>query len=202
MLVQTTRLRPRMLSPFRPLTSGKKPCALPRLLPLLLMAITPSASVAEQTDQVVAVVNADPITAKTLADACVMRYGSDVLDNMINRHLILQACKQNGIEVTSGEVRDEIMRIAAKFGLTVESYLQLLQEERDIAPDQYSREIVWPMLALRRLVSDEVEPTEEEFNRAFLSLWRSRQVSIGDGCRSQKGGDASSASGRESRPVF
>ena len=41
-------------------------------------------------------VNADPITRKTLAEACLLRYGSDVLDNMVNRHLILQACAHNG----------------------------------------------------------------------------------------------------------
>ncbi len=118
---------------------------------------------------VVAVVNADPITRKTLADEAVKRYGVDVLDNMVNRHLILQECRHNGIEVTKQQVRDEIRRLAAKFGLSLESYLQLLQEERDISPNQYSREIIWPMLALRRLVADKVQVTDEEFNRAFIS---------------------------------
>ena len=171
MQAQPNPTRSWMLSCLRPPTTGSSRILSLLLSPMMLMVSLPSPLAAQQANHVVAVVNADPITDKTLGDACVMRYGGDVLDNMINRHLILQACKQKSIEVTSGEVRDEIMRIASKFGLTVESYLQLLQEERDIAPDQYSREIVWPMLALRRLVSDEVEPTEEEFNRAFLSQY-------------------------------
>jgi len=165
MPLQPSHLRPWTLSPLRTLLSRPHPMS----WLVLALLIVPSPSLAQQTDPVVAVVNADPITQKTLADACLMRYGNDVLDNMVNRHLILQACKQKGIEVTSTEVRDEIHRIASKFALSVESYLQLLKEERNIAPDQYSREIVWPMLALRRLVADQVEPTEEEFNQAFLS---------------------------------
>lgn len=124
---------------------------------------------AQTTNDVVAVVNADPITRKTLADRCVERYGVDVIDNIINRHLILQACQHNGIEVSNQEVSDEVRRLASKFGLSIESYLKLLQEERNIDPNQYSREIVWPMLALRRLVADKVEVSQDEFNKAFMS---------------------------------
>ena len=130
----------------------------------------PSMTLAQDsTNDVVAVVNADPITRKTLAEESLRRYGTEVIENMVNRHLILQACKHQGIEVTATEVREEINRIAQKFGLSMQSYLQLLQEERDIAPDQYSREIIWPMLALRRLVADKVQVSDDEFNRAFLA---------------------------------
>ncbi|WP_419195318.1 peptidylprolyl isomerase [Novipirellula herctigrandis] len=123
----------------------------------------------DNANDVVAVVNADPITRKTLSEESLRRYGEDVLENMVNRHLILQACKLQGIEVTSAEVREEIARVAQKFGLTMPAYLQLLQEERDIAPDQYSREIIWPMLALRRLVAAKVLVSENEFNQAFIA---------------------------------
>ena len=123
----------------------------------------------QESNNVVAVANAEPITRKTLADEAVKRYGHDVLDNMVNRQLIMQECVNRGVEVTNLEVSDEIRRLAAKFGLSLESYLQLLQEERDITPGQYSREIVWPMLALRALVADKVQVNEDEFNRAFVA---------------------------------
>ena len=160
MPLQPARLRPWMMSLLRLV-----------LFPALIALAVLPADAAEETDSVVAVVNADPITRKTLAEETLRRYGADVLDNMINRHLILQACKSAGIEVTSAEVRGEINRLAAKFGLSMESYLQLLREERQIAPDQYSREIIWPMLALRKLVADKVEVTEEEFNRAYMAQY-------------------------------
>ncbi len=133
---------------------------------------------------VVAVVNADPITSDQLAAETLRRYGVDMLDNMVNRHLILQACAASKIEVTNADVSGEIHRIAAKFALTTESYLQLLQEERDIAPDQYSREVIWPMLALRRLVNDRVQVTDEEFNRTFIARYgeamKCRMIMVSD----------------------
>ena len=132
-------------------------------------AVLPERAGGQESNNVVAVANAEPITRKTLADESVKRYGQDVLDNMVNRQLIMQECVNRGVEVTNQEVSDEIRRLAAKFGLSLESYLQLLQEERDITPGQYSREIVWPMLALRRLVADKVKVSEEEFNRAYVA---------------------------------
>jgi parvulin-like peptidyl-prolyl isomerase len=126
---------------------------------------------ATANSSIVAVVNADPITADQLAEEAVRRYGVDMLDNMINRHLILQACMQAGIKVTDADVSAEIQRIAAKFNLPLDQYLKLLQDERDISPDQYAREVVWPMMALRRLVHDQVQVTDDEFNRAFLARY-------------------------------
>ena len=67
-------------------------------------------------------------TRKTLADESVKRFGQDVLDNMVNRQLIMQECVNRGVEVTNQEVSDEIRRLAAKFGLSLESYLQLLRK--------------------------------------------------------------------------
>ena len=146
---------------------------------------------AQESDSVVAVVNADPITRQMLSKATLDRYGDTVLDNVIiNRQLILQACKEKGMEVTETEVTQEITRLAAKFGFSVQDYLQLLQEERDIDPGQYGREIVWPMLALRKLVADQVEPTEEEFNRGFLAQYgeavKCRMIMVADEAKAKQ----------------
>ncbi len=129
-------------------------------------------SAAQETSEgIVAVVNADPITRQALADACILRYGKDVLDAMINRHLIFQACKQQGIAISETQVRDEIHRMASKFGLSMDAYLQLLQDERHISPQEYSREIIWPILALRELVAAQVQVGQDEINRAFVSQY-------------------------------
>ncbi|TWT55923.1 peptidylprolyl isomerase [Allorhodopirellula solitaria] len=152
------------------------------LLAVSVTGVQPRTHAAESS--VVAVVNADPISRDALATASLERYGADVLDNLVNRHLIMQECKRRDIVVTGDDVRAEIVRVAKKFALSVDSYLQLLREERDITPDQYSNEIIWPMLALRSLVADRVEVSQEEFNRAFVAQFgeavKCRMIMIGD----------------------
>ena len=159
-----------------PAFAQSKPAAKPA-------AAQPSAQ-SGANSSIVAVVNADPITTDQLAEESLRRYGVDRLDNMINRHLILQACTQAGIEVTNQDVSAEIHRTAAKFNLPTDQYLKLLQDERDISPDHYAREVIWPMMALRRLVHDRVQVTDDEFNRAFLARYgesvKCRMIMVSD----------------------
>ena len=62
----------------------------------------------EQFPKVVAVVNGQTITREKLAQDCLKRYGTVVLDNLLNKHLILQACQAKGITITQQNVNDEI----------------------------------------------------------------------------------------------
>lgn len=133
---------------------------------------TPSATLppaATTKLNVVATVNGQPITRQQLAHECQRRYGTEVLETIVNKHVIWQACKRRNITITEEHVAEEIQRIAAKFGLSVDRWLGMLKQERDILPDQYRREIVWPTLALRRLAADRIVVTQEEMTKAWQS---------------------------------
>jgi len=116
-----------------------------------------------------AVVNGEQITRQALADECLRRYGVEVLESMVNKQIILQACQTSGVSISPQDVEDEINNVAGKFGLSVDRWLTLLATERDVDPQQYRNDIIWPTLALRRLASKEITITEEEFRKAFES---------------------------------
>ena len=120
-----------------------------------------------QNQQAVARVNGELITRDSVADECLARHGREVLDNLINRLIIQQACQKQGIQVTAQEVDAEIVNIAKRFNLTRDNWLQMLQTERGIAPGQYQRDIIWPMLALRKLAGSDVKLTEADMQTAF-----------------------------------
>lgn len=141
------------------LVSGQAPRTAPRQGP------------AAPEAQVVAVVNGQQISRQHLGNECIRRYGEDVLESMLNKHLIWQECKQRGVVITQGDVDAEIESMAAKFGLQVDRWLSLLERERDIAPDKYKRDIIWPTLALRKLAAGEIEVTEQELKEAFESQY-------------------------------
>ncbi|RPI91184.1 MAG: peptidylprolyl isomerase [Planctomycetaceae bacterium] len=110
----------------------------------------------------------DKVTYDELAKECVSRYGSEILDNLINRRIIQQACDQHGITVSEAEVKGEVNRIAKKFNLDEENWLRMLQSERNVTPAQYYNDIIWPMLALRKLAGESVEISEKEMQQAFV----------------------------------
>lgn len=117
--------------------------------------------------QVVAVVNGERIGRNDLAREALDHYGTDVLDAMINKNLIVEACRAKGITVTTEEVAAEIDRMAERFNLARDRWLKMLEEERSITPVQYSRDIIWPSIALRKLADARTQVTDEELQRAY-----------------------------------
>jgi parvulin-like peptidyl-prolyl isomerase len=146
----------------------------------------PSAAAAKNL-AVMAVINGEQITRAQLGKECMLRYGEEVLESMINRMLILDACQQKNLTITEKDVDDEIARVAQKFGLTVENWLTLLRDERGVSLEQYRREIIWPTIALRNLAAEEIEVTPLELKKAWETEYGPRvKVRIIGGSREAK----------------
>ncbi len=128
---------------------------------------TPQGAGTSQSSQVLARVNGQTIHYDVVAQDAVERHGAEILDNIINRTIIQQACDQRGVMVTPAEVQQEVIDIASKFNLPLETWYQMLQSERGITAEQYHRDVIWPMLALKKLAGGEVNVTEEDMFRAF-----------------------------------
>ena len=133
-------------------------------------APTPTGKGAASTatvDRVMAMVNTAEITQPQLAAECLGRHGNAVLEAMVNREIISQACGRRGITITPQDVDAEIDAMAKRFSVPRDKWISLIEQERGISPKQYSEDIVWPMLALRRLAHAGIEPTAEEVQQSF-----------------------------------
>ena len=143
--------------------------------------------------EVLARVDKDSITYDTVAEECVKRYGREVLDDLIHRLIIQQACEANQISVSEQEISDEIGRIAKRFHLDVNQWLQMLQAERNISPIQYRQSVIFPMLALKKLAGEEVDVTEKDINEAFVRNYgprvKARMIMFDNQRRAQAGWD-------------
>ncbi|NOZ40436.1 MAG: peptidylprolyl isomerase [Planctomycetes bacterium] len=117
---------------------------------------------------VMALVNGKDISRKDLINACVRRFGEDVLESLVNKRLIMSHCEARGITITQQEIAAEVDRMAKRFKLGREQWFEMLQKERGISPEEYARDIVWPTLALRKLAAEKVNPTAEEINKAYV----------------------------------
>jgi len=119
--------------------------------------------------KIVATVNGAPISLDDLAAQCKLRFGEDVLEDLINKTLILQACEAQKIFISQKDIDEEISRTAGKFKLSTAMYLKLIQDERGISPEQYASDVIWPMLALRGLSRGQIKVTPQEIDRAYQS---------------------------------
>ncbi len=112
-------------------------------------------------------VNGKPIPYDVVARECFERIGKEVLENMINRTIIQQEMEKRNLTVTEAELNQEVVKIAKRFNLPPDTWYQMLQAERDLSPVQYRRDVIWPMIALRKLAGEEIQISESDMQQAF-----------------------------------
>ena len=117
--------------------------------------------------EIVADVNGKRITREDLAQECLVHYGQEILEDMINKQLIAAECRRRNITVTREEIDAEIERMATRFGIPVDQWFKLLKQERNITPEQYADDIIWRILALRKLAGEKLQVSKEELVREY-----------------------------------
>ncbi|MEC8737378.1 MAG: peptidylprolyl isomerase, partial [Planctomycetota bacterium] len=146
------------------------------LLPLLSFSCILESSAVESAAELpsakpVAIVNGTNISDAELADACLARYGSLVVGSLINKVIIEQACERNGVAVTTADVDNEINEMSRRFNVPRDEWISLIQRERGVSEKQYREDIVWPMIALRRLAKGSLEPTDGQLREQFQNQY-------------------------------
>lgn len=114
------------------------------------------------------------ITMGQLAEECIDRYGIDVLDAHINRRLVEQACKAKKIQVTQAEIDTELSEAAKTLGKAdvhtgeadLEAFFMYLADE-GLSKELYVYDVIWPTLALRKMVAPQVEVSETDIERGY-----------------------------------
>jgi parvulin-like peptidyl-prolyl isomerase len=128
-----------------------------------------SAAMAPKKNPLAATVNNEPISRDELGDECLLHYGGEVLESIVNRTLIMVSCQRRGITITDADVQAEIDRMAKKFQVGKDQWVKLLEKERGITPERYAHDIVWPTLALRELAKNQLQITRRELDEAYES---------------------------------
>ncbi len=131
---------------------------------------------------VAAVVNSEPITRDELGRLCLVRWGEETLEGLVNKQLITEACHARGILISDRDIDSEVQSIASKFNMSVEQYIKMLKTERDVSETEYRKDIVWPTIALKRLAADQLTVSnadlEKEFEAEFGEKVQVRMISM------------------------
>lgn len=128
----------------------------------------------KQRPGVAAIVNGRQVSILELAEACIDRHGDEMLAGMINRTLLEQACRKKKVEVTEADMQAEIARAAVSMGKTtdderpdIKAWLAEVKEKQGLSEELYRHDVVWPSVALKKLVGEDVEITKEDMQKSF-----------------------------------
>jgi parvulin-like peptidyl-prolyl isomerase len=134
----------------------------------------------EKMPGVAATIDGRPIMLRELDEACIVRYGKEILDGMISRKILEQACQKRNVAVTDADMDAEIARAALQ-GVKpkpdgspdVQAWLDLVAKQ-GVPVDIYRSDVVWPTTALKKLVGDKVQVTDEDLRKGYESNYGPR----------------------------
>ena len=116
----------------------------------------------KQMPGVAAIINGQKITIRELAEECIERHGTDVLEGTINRRLLDQALRKREPQgratptstPRSAGPRSRWARSKANGEPDVDGWLEHVTKTENISREVYVRDEVWPSVALKKLVGD------------------------------------------------
>ena len=89
-------------------------------------------------------------------------------ESIINRRIIEQACQQAGVQITQAEIEQEVVTISSKFNIDLANWYAMLKSERGISQTQYHRDVIFPMLALKKLAGQSITVNDQDLQQAFV----------------------------------
>src|SRR4051812_39041290 len=130
---------------------------------------------------VAAIVNGRQLTLAQLADECITRHGSEVLDGEVNRKILQQELNRKQMAVDKTDIDSEVSRGADAYGFVtkdgkpdMERWLQSVTQQPGATVDLYIRDAVWPSVALKKLVGTRVEVSDDDLRRGYESNYGER----------------------------
>jgi len=130
-------------------------------------------NLSKQNPGVAATVDGKPITMRYLSEECIARFGVEVLDLEINRTLLRQALQKTGKSVLPADTQAEINKAARDWGFVKDGRVDIdrwlnSQTGGDASKIPiYIEDVVWPSVALRKMVESTVEVKQEDMQKGF-----------------------------------
>lgn len=129
---------------------------------------------AQQMPGVAALVNDRQILINKVAEECIVRFGSQMLDTEINRTILLQEMKKRGVQFGQPEINAEIARAAKSVGyvnadgsVKMNEWIAFMTDNDPSKVDFYIEDEIWPTVALKQIVGNSVAVTQDDLQKGF-----------------------------------
>jgi hypothetical protein len=127
---------------------------------------------AEYTNRVVAYLyESVPVTRADLGAYLIARHGADKLDLLINKRILEEAARAQGIEVTAADVENALAEDLKELKINREGFVKNVLKNYGKNLYEWREDVLRPKLLLHRLCRGRVQVTEEDVQAAFQATY-------------------------------
>jgi hypothetical protein len=114
------------------------------------------------------------ITRAELGEYLIARHGADKLDLLINKRILEEACRAQGITVNAAEVENALAEDLKELKVDREGFVKSVLKNYGKNLYEWREDVLRPKLLIAKLVRNKVHYTEEEVYAAFVALYGER----------------------------
>ncbi|HZU35763.1 MAG TPA: peptidylprolyl isomerase [Gemmataceae bacterium] len=143
-------------------------------------AVTTAEPAGEWANRPVAYINnTQVVTMKDLGEYLIKREGADKLELLVNKLIIEDACKKQGVEVTAAEVdaslQDDLKGMSGAGPLISEKdFVSKILRRYNKSLYEWKEDVIRPRLLLGKLCRNRVKVTDEDLHNAFEAYYGER----------------------------
>jgi len=118
-----------------------------------------------------------------LAAVCLQRHGDEVLAKLISRNVVALEMQRRQLGVKAEEIQDEIVKVASESlppksdgSPDVEGWIHTVQRHQKMSQAIYREHVIWPRVALKKLVQGTVQVTDDDMEKGFIANYGEKVI--------------------------
>jgi hypothetical protein len=120
--------------------------------------------------RVVAYVYDEPVTREDLGEYLITRYGAETLELLVNKRIIEEECKAQGIVIDPGDMEAALLEKVGAFGGDRRVFDKALHDNHT-SLDQYKEDVLRPQLQLAKLTAGKVKVSDDDLKKAYAAYY-------------------------------
>ena len=111
------------------------------------------------------------ITRQELAEYLITRYGGESVELLVNRKIIENACKANGIAVSDDEIETAYLEELKRLNVDEKKFVQEFLFPNGKSLFEWKEDLLRPKLQMTKLAREKTTVTEDDLRKAFEALY-------------------------------
>ncbi len=112
-----------------------------------------------------------PVTRAQLGEFLIARYGAEKLPLLVNRLIIEEACRKQGITVTPQEIEAGLNEDLADLSVQKQDFINVILKNYGKSLFEWEQDVIRPRLLLGKLCRDQIEVSDDDLHKMFEHLY-------------------------------
>src|SRR5262249_51260322 len=114
---------------------------------------------------------ADRVTREELGEFLIARYGAEKLNLLVNKRILLAACRERGVSCPEAELDEEVQKHLRRLNVDKDHFAKEVLKAQRLTFYEWREDVMRTKVLLDRLTRGRVKVTDDDLKQAYDSYY-------------------------------